>query len=302
MKKLGILIVIIVLGALGYKALGRSQTALIPAVTAPAPVQTTTRVSLSLTPSPTLQGEPARIVINGTTTQAIKSLTWNGKVLTPFIYKGEVSALIGVDLKLKPGTYPLVLTLADGKKISKNLSVTKRTITEAPLGIPDSLGGNTPQAAQNLVNTLAKENAELNSIPSIGGALWAEKFGYPVANPVVTDVYGYSRQTAGASISHKGTDFHAPPGTPVLAMNTGIVRVTKMYTAYGNTIIIDHGAGVLTLYMHLSKIDAKVGDKVTKGQVIGKSGETGYAEGPHLHVSVKVGGISIDPEAFLKLF
>ena len=85
-------------------------------------------------------------------------------------------------------------------------------------------------------------------------------------------------------------------------MNRGVVRLSKKFTVYGNTVIIDHGNGVMTLYMHLSKRLVKEGSLVEQGQTIGKSGMTGYAEHPHLHISVRINNTSIDPLEFLKLF
>jgi len=256
--------------------------------------------SISILPAEILQGDPAEIVVNATS--SVVSLTYNGKPLNTFDQNGKASAVVGIDLKAPSGSYPVVAKLSDGTTLRTNLVVGKRVIAVAPLGIPASLGGNTVQAANNLVTQLAKDNVVLNSVPTVMQKLWSGKFGYPVADPVVTDTYGYTRDTVNTTISHKGTDFHAPPGTPVMAMNSGTVRIAQFFTAYGNTVVIDHGFGIQTLYMHMSELDVKVGDTVTKGQVIGKSGETGYAEGPHLHISVKIGGISIDPEKFLKLF
>ena len=76
----------------------------------------------------------------------------------------------------------------------------------------------------------------------------------------------------------------------------------KNYTVYGGTVIVNHGLGVQSLYMHLSRISATAGTTVKRGQLIGYSGETGYAVGPHLHLSIKVNGVSIDPKAFFNIF
>lgn len=262
----------------------------------------TSSPGISIAPAHILQGDPVEIEVHGVATSSLKLLTYNGKRLAVFDDAGTPSAAVGIDLNAKTGSYPIVATLANGSTLEANLVIGVREKPEAPLGIPDSLGGNTPEAATNLVNQLARDNAVLNSVPTVAEKLWEGRFIYPVTNPVVTDVYGYTRDTVNTSISHKGTDFHAPPGTPVMAMNSGVVRVAQSFTAYGNTVIIDHGYGIQTLYMHMSELDVEAGDRVEKGQIIGKSGETGYAEGPHLHISVKINSISIDPEKFLKLF
>jgi murein DD-endopeptidase MepM/ murein hydrolase activator NlpD len=105
-----------------------------------------------------------------------------------------------------------------------------------------------------------------------------------------------------SSIAHKGTDFRATEGTEVMSINKGIVRLAKEFPVSGNTIVIDHGLGLSSIYMHLSKIQVKENDIVEAGQIIGLSGQTGNVLGAHLHLSIKIGGISIDPIKFLKIF
>lgn len=258
-------------------------------------------VTLSVTPTSVIQGEPALVTVNGTTT--VKSLVWNGASIPLFSYNGKKSGFIAADFHLKPGTYPVTLALTTGKKITQNFVVKTRPVVSAPLGIPESLGGNTPQAQQQVVSNLAQENEIITNIPTAKTQLWSGKFQFPLLTPlVITDPYGYDRQTGTVTIIHKGTDFRASIGTPVYAMNAGVVRLAQNFTDYGNTIIIDHGLGLQTLYMHLSEFDVKPGQSVTKGELIGKSGQTGYAVGPHLHISVKVDGSSIDPMKFMNLF
>ena len=84
-------------------------------------------------------------------------------------------------------------------------------------------------------------------------------------------------------------------------MNSGIVRIAHRYSDYGGTIVIDHGQGVQTFYMHMSKLKVKPGQKVKRGQLIGLSGDTGYALGPHLHLTVRVHDVSVDPQLFMDL-
>ncbi len=268
----------------------------------PIPVPTI-KVAISVIPEIILQGEPVLITVEGVTaTSAIASLTFNGKPLGVFLYNGKSSALVGIDLKMQSGTYPVIATMSDGHIIEQDLVVGTRTIVQAPLGIPDNLGGNTPAGERNVITSLAKENAILEGIPTEKKILWNGAFVHPLPEPVVvTDTYGYTRLTGASTISHKGTDYRAGIGTPISAMNAGVVRIAQEFVVYGKTIVIDHGFGIHTLYMHLSEIDVHAGDTVTKGQIIGKSGKTGYSEFPHLHISVKINGISIDPEKFLEL-
>ena len=94
---------------------------------------------------------------------------------------------------------------------------------------------------------------------------------------------------------HRGTDFRAKPGTPVLAAGDGIVVFAGQQSGYGNIIYVDHGGGVVTRYAHLSKIEAKKELAITAGTEIGKVGMTGRTTGPHLHFEIRLDGNAVDP-------
>ena len=126
----------------------------------------------------------------------------------------------------------------------------------------------------------------------------------PLVRPVpgiFTSVYGKSRYFNGELRSrHGGIDFRAKEGTPVRVAADGTVALTgeKFYFA-GNCVYVDHGAGLVSFYGHLSKINVKNGDKVKAGDVIGLSGKTGRITGPHLHFSLSWRGEFLDPESLL---
>jgi murein DD-endopeptidase MepM/ murein hydrolase activator NlpD len=97
------------------------------------------------------------------------------------------------------------------------------------------------------------------------------------------------------SAYHLGYDLSVTKHYPVEAANSGVVAFTGDLGLYGNTVIIDHGLGLFTLYGHLSSIDVKVGDTLAAKQVIGKTGETGFAGGDHLHYGVYLDGVPVLP-------
>ena len=103
------------------------------------------------------------------------------------------------------------------------------------------------------------------------------------------------------SSPHLGLDFRVPSGTPVAAMNGGTVLLARPLYFEGNFVVLDHGQGLLTLYLHLSEFKVKEGDQVRRGQEIGLSGGTGRATGPHLHVAVRWKGTYLDPARLLQL-
>ncbi|MBI1847930.1 MAG: M23 family metallopeptidase, partial [Candidatus Rokubacteria bacterium] len=94
---------------------------------------------------------------------------------------------------------------------------------------------------------------------------------------------------------HYGFDLASTKRSPVPAANAGRVAFTGPLTIYGNVVILDHGLGLMTLYAHLSTIAVKVGEAVTKGQELGRTGTTGLAVGDHLHYEVLVSGVSVTP-------
>ncbi|MEO8637945.1 MAG: M23 family metallopeptidase [Candidatus Taylorbacteria bacterium] len=255
---------------------------------------------ISIRPEKIYPGDPVFITIDSPET--VKELFFDKQKISVFEYEGKPRGLSAINFSETNLLHEVKVIFTDGQIATTSVAIAPRAKIERPVGIPEKLGGNTKEAGKALVTNLAIENAVLADIETTEAILWKNAFQFPLDDVFVTDPYGYNRDTVGQTIVHKGTDFRAVEGTKVMAMNAGVVRLARQFTVYGNTIVIDHGLGVATLYMHLSKINVKNGDTVTRGQVIGASGETGYAEAPHLHISVKIKGISIDPMTFLGFF
>ena len=124
---------------------------------------------------------------------------------------------------------------------------------------------------------------------------WEGRFIVPCEGGVTTK-FAQQRYINGAfSSTHSGVDIAAAQGTPVGAAAAGRVIFADELIVSGNTVIIDHGMGVYSSYLHLSKIDTAAGELVTQGQVIGLVGSTGFSTGPHLHWTVRVNGRIVDP-------
>ena len=98
---------------------------------------------------------------------------------------------------------------------------------------------------------------------------------------------------------HSGADFRSAAGTPIKAPNAGRVVLAGDRYFTGNTVIIDHGLGLFSLFAHLSEVSVKEGDSVQSGEVVGKVGATGRVTGPHLHWSVRLSGARVDPLSLL---
>jgi len=125
--------------------------------------------------------------------------------------------------------------------------------------------------------------------------LWTNPFLHP-RDSRITSGFGRGREFNGTVTSrHMGTDFAGATGEPVHAANRGVVRIVGRFYLGGNVIYVDHGAGLTSAYLHLSRQLVAEGDTVERGEVIGKVGATGRVTGPHLHFIVRYGRVTVDP-------
>lgn len=170
-----------------------------------------------------------------------------------------------------------------------NSAVASRPVTVAPRAwhiqsLPTLPARPVPDAefAARRPGELAQISAARAVLSDVAG--WQQAFIRPAPGPV-TGVYGSQRILAGTPAApHSGVDFGAPAGTPVVAPAAGIVRLaTGPFTLEGNLVMLDHGMGLVSAFLHLSRIDVRVGDVVVQGQRLGWVGGTGRATGPHLH-------------------
>lgn len=143
----------------------------------------------------------------------------------------------------------------------------------------------------------AAVSAESHNTPP----LWTKPFAVPRPGRI-TSKFGGGRQFNGTVTSrHMGTDWAGATGAPIRAANRGVVRLVEQFFLGGNVVYLDHGAGLVTAYLHMSKQRVAVGDTVERGQIIGLVGATGRVTGPHLHVIARYGGVSVDPETLLRV-
>ncbi len=120
---------------------------------------------------------------------------------------------------------------------------------------------------------------------------------WPVEGPLIAP-FGLRWGSGGPSI-HRGVDIVVPTGTPVYAMSNGEIRFAGTMTDFGLVVWVDHEDAILTIYAHLSEILVVVGQRVTKDEAVGLSGESGNATGPHLHFEIRGRGHQVDPVAML---
>jgi biotin carboxyl carrier protein len=212
-------------------------------------------------------------------------------------------AFAGVSLETKPGTYTLHV---EGKSESGKDAAMSYTVAVGAAHYPTSALKVAPGFVEPPKETLGRieeDQAEKKKVFSTTApeTLWSGRF-EPPAQAEVSGVFGSARVFNGMKKSqHKGLDFRVSTGTPVMATNSGTVILARPLYFEGNCVMIDHGQGLLTIYLHLSEFKVKEGDAVKKGQVLGLSGGTGRATAPHLHFAVRWRGEYLDPRTLLEL-
>jgi murein DD-endopeptidase MepM/ murein hydrolase activator NlpD len=223
-------------------------------------------------------------------------LTLDGK---PVAIAADGSYLIGVGRDAGPSAR-LEWVRADGGRDGADITISPRQwrIQSLPTLPPRPV----PNAEFE-----ARRPAELQRIAAAratiaDGSGWRGGFVRPAPGPI-TGVYGSQRILAGTpSAPHAGLDFGAATGTPVVAPAAGVVRLaTGPFTLEGNLVMLDHGMGLVSAFLHLSRIDVHDGDIVKQGQRLGAVGGTGRATGPHLHWGTTWADVRIDPARLLAL-
>ena len=248
-----------------------------------------------------LRVEPASVAVGGLAVVRTETSpaggTFDGQRLRFFAADGESVALIGIDLGHPPGRYPIEVEGRDGSRLRATIEVVPRQFPEERLTVPRSYVE--PDRA-----ALARIERERRLLAALWDKTAAEPYWHgpflPPADGPAGSAFGLRRFFNGEPRSpHAGIDFRAPQGAPVHASNRGRVVLAQDLFFTGNTLVVDHGCGLFTVYVHLSDLGVRRGAWVERGQEIGKVGMTGRATGPHLHFAVRVGDARIDPAALL---
>lgn len=216
--------------------------------------------------------------------------------------RGRYRGIVGVPLEM-PESLLVTLVLTDGDAVDTiqgSIRVTpanypRETITVAPAFARP----NATAAAR-----IERENARSRGVSVASRSrprLWNGPF-RPPRTARITSPFGAARVYNGEVKSrHTGTDFAGAVGAPVLAAGRGVVAMVADFYLAGHAVYIDHGAGLVTAYFHLSQTNIAEGDTVSAGQRIGSVGQSGRVTGPHLHWVARYGTISVDPMSLLQL-
>lgn len=219
-----------------------------------------------------------------------------GKPLNIITGNNAYASIIGIPLFTEAGTYTaqLILEQPNQSPLRVNLPITVVSGGYAATNInitPEQEALLAPAVEEFEISTITRVTSQFSSERLFEGTL-----SLPAAAPMNAP-YGTRRSYNGGALNrvHNGADFASPPNTPIFAAAKGRVVLADTLNIRGNTVVLYHGLGVYTLYAHLNSINVALGQEVTSGQVIGVSGATGRATGPHLHWEVWVNGIAVNP-------
>ncbi|HEV3218999.1 MAG TPA: M23 family metallopeptidase [Candidatus Acidoferrales bacterium] len=247
------------------------------------------------------QGTLLRVELRSGVAVADVKGTWAGHEVSFWRDDADANvhrAYLGIDLDQAPGPGEFVVTgklqSGEGVTCSVNVTIKAGQFVVEKLTVDQKYVEPSPEDEARVQKEAARWNAILAT--RTAEKLWDGNFRFPLAGPRRGSNFGSRRILNGEARSpHSGLDIHAATGTPVHAAQRGrVVLAEELYFA-GNTVMLDHGMGIYTFYLHLSKIDVKEGDLVEAGALLGLVGATGRVTGPHLHWGLEVNESRVNP-------
>jgi murein DD-endopeptidase MepM/ murein hydrolase activator NlpD len=221
----------------------------------------------------------------------------NGRTVRLFKQEsGDWQGLMPVAVADTPGSYPVEFLAGDGATLAAVSLTIRKTIFPSQ---------NVTLAPQ--IEALHSTTEEMQTLTTFRDSVsdvkyWQDPLVAPLPGCVISP-FGVKRLHNGKATGefHMGIDQRGAEGTPILAVATGVVKIVQPFNVLGGTVAIDHGQGLETMYLHMSKLNVELGARVNKGDVIGYVGATGRANGPHLHWVVYVNGVPVNPQQWVSL-
>jgi hypothetical protein len=254
------------------------------------------------TPEP---GDVIRLdVICGCEATAATATIFGKRVLLFPTADGSVwSGLVGVDLAVGSGTYPLTIVVEDLEtgptSTTEEVFVGTKSFPVRRLTVPPRF----VQLPENAIAQIRDQSHRLDTLfqTATQPRQWHRPFQAPASAPMSGRFGSRSVFNGQPRSPHSGVDFGSDAGTPVTAPAAGMVMLAESLFFTGNTVVIDHGLGLYSLLAHLSEFAIEQGERVQRGQVVGLVGATGRVTGPHLHWSVRLNGARVDPLSLIAL-
>jgi murein DD-endopeptidase MepM/ murein hydrolase activator NlpD len=252
----------------------------------------------ALSPPAIKPGDAFVVTVSEVPSQEVPAVIVEGETLHfSACGQGCFIAFAAVDVESKPGTRHVEVKVG-GETRNLALVVKPGRFPEERITLPREKVFLSPEDRARA----DEEAARLRALFSVvSDRSWEGAFVMPLGNPVST-VFGVRRVMNKTKVNvHRGLDIKGRKGEKVRASNSGRVVLAEELFYGGHTVVIDHGQGVFTIYMHLSGPAVKEGNRAGKGEVVGFVGSSGRSSGPHLHFGVKVGGVSANPRSLVAL-
>ncbi len=228
---------------------------------------------------------------------------WRNRTI-PLVRSGsDWVAIIGADLDLDPGEYPAPVTLrfSDGRRegrdetirvLAKTFPITRLTVAPRFVELSPENLERSRRESRILGEVFSRITPEI---------LWDGGFVVPIPNAQGSNFGHWRVFNDQPRNPHSGADISAAAGTPIRSTSRGRVAETGDYFFNGNTVIVDHGLGIYSVYLHLSQIDVEPGQIVERGESVGLVGATGRVTGPHLHWGFRIQNARVDPFSLTRI-
>jgi murein DD-endopeptidase MepM/ murein hydrolase activator NlpD len=225
------------------------------------------------------------------------TVTYGGKRVLIVEHDGQWNAVVGIALATAPGPVQIDVQPPGGARETRTVGIVAKKYVSQYLTVKP---GQVDLAPQNLERVEGEQKRIRAAMATFSAAApQTLQLQAPIPGPRSSS-FGlrrfFNRQPRAP---HSGMDIAAPSGTPIRAPADGVVLDAGDFFFNGNTVFVDHGQGLVTMYCHLSKFDVKAGDVVKTGAKLGEVGATGRVTGPHLHFGVTLNGALVDPALFL---
>jgi len=248
-------------------------------------------------PTEIFQGDIVELRIPGMGLTSVEGRM--GKAVVPFFSNGsgDYTAFVGADLEARPGFVTVTVKGMTTTGIQRDSQISLLIKPKAFKKESFSVGAEFDQLSPEVLERIRRDQDEFARafMTSSPDRLWRGPFVLPVSSEV-SSPFGYRRIINGTPRApHTGVDLRAALGSEVVAANHGRVVLLGDFFFSGNSLVLDHGAGLYTMYFHLSAFKVEMGAAVRKGEVIGLSGMTGRVTGPHLHWGARINGARVDP-------
>ena len=271
---------------------------------AAAPAQAHDVLAVRWEPRVVRQGDVAMVFVTGLPDAKTVEGSLAGQSLTFFPYGDGYGALAGLDLEARPGMAAWRVGVVGAQdrplKASGRLQIRARKFPVQRLTLPREM----VELDAPTLRRVEEESGRLRTLYATitPERLWRGRFTKPVGVPDAGEGFGARRIINGrVRAPHAGLDYSADTGTPVVAANAGRVALVADYFFPGRLVVLDHGLGLYTLYFHLEQAEVADGDRVERGQIIGRVGASGRATGPHLHFAAHLRQTRVDPAVLLQL-